>query len=138
MGYAGLIDSLWTILHYNPCSAFFFGVNKLEVQMFEQLGSVDVLIISTIVLGIALAAGKFWLDRPQNIQDVSGTIIEAAETAEILVAAAEQLWLTGRLPKTERFNFVMEQLREKFPNFDVDQLEATVESAVYWLKLSQR
>ena len=106
--------------------------------MFEGFIGMDGIIIGTLLLAIALATWKFWLDRPQNIQDVSATIIEAAETAEILVAAAEQLWLTGRLPKTERFNYVMEKLRERFPTVDLDQLEATVESAVYWLKISQR
>jgi hypothetical protein len=106
--------------------------------MLDGFAGMDAIIVGTLLLAIALATWKFWLDRPQNIQDVSATIIEAAETAEILVAAAEQLWLTGRLPKTERFNYVMEQLRERFPTVDLDQLEATVESAVYWLKLSQR
>ena len=106
--------------------------------MLDGFAGMDVVIVGTLLLALALATWKFWLDRPQNIQDVSSTIIDAAETAEILVAAAEQLWLTGRLPKTERFNYVMEQLRERFPTVDLDQLEATVESAVYWLKLSQR
>ena len=106
--------------------------------MLDGFAGMDVVIVGTLFLALALATWKFWLDRPQNIQDVSSTIIEAAETAEILVAAAEQLWLTGRLPKTERFNYVMEQLRERFPTVDLDQLEATVESAVYWLKISQR
>jgi hypothetical protein len=32
----------------------------------------------------------------------------------------------------------MEQLRHQFPTVDIDQLEATVESAVYWLKLAGR
>ena len=106
--------------------------------MFEAFANMDAIIVGTLVLAIALATWKFWLDRPQDIRDVSATLLEAAETAEILVAAAEQLWLTGRLPKTERFNYVMEQLRERFPTVDLDQLEATVESAVYWMKLSQR
>jgi hypothetical protein len=106
--------------------------------MLDGFAGMDVVIVGTLLLALALATWKFWLDRPQNIQDVSATIIDAAETAEILVAAAEQLWLTGRLPKTERFNYVMEQLRERFPTIDLDQLEATVESAVYWLKISQR
>ena len=106
--------------------------------MLDGFAGMDVIIVGTLLLALALATWKFWMDRPQNIQDVSATIIDAAETAEILVAAAEQLWLTGRLPKTERFNYVMEQLRERFPTIDLDQLEATVESAVYWLKISQR
>ena len=106
--------------------------------MLDGFAGMDAVIVGTLVLAIALATWKFWLDRPRDIRDVSSTIIEAAETAEILVAAAEQLWLTGRLPKTERFNYVMEQLRERFPTVDLDQLEATVESAVYWLKISQR
>jgi hypothetical protein len=106
--------------------------------MLDGFAGMDVVIVGTLLLALALATWKFWMDRPQNIQDVSSTIIDAAETAEILVAAAEQLWLTGRLPKTERFNYVMEQLRERFPTVDLDQLEATVESAVYWLKISQR
>ena len=106
--------------------------------MLESFAPVDALVVGTIVLALALATWKFWLDRPKNSQDVAATIIDAAEMADVLVSAAEQLWMSGRLPKTERFNYVMEQLRHQFPTVDIDQLEANVESAVYWLKLAGR
>lgn len=106
--------------------------------MFDAFAQVDVLVVGTIVLALVLATWKFWLDRPQTIQDAAATIIDAAEMADVLVSAAEQLWLTGRMPKEERFGWVMEQLRMQFPAVDIDQLEATVESAVYWLKIASR
>ena len=106
--------------------------------MLESFVPVDALVVGTILLALALATWKFWLDRPKNIQDTAATIIDAAEMADVLVSAAEQLWMSGRLPKTERFNYVMEQLRMQFPAVDIDQLEATVESAVYWLKIASR
>ena len=106
--------------------------------MLESFVPVDALVVGTILLALALATWKFWLDRPKNIQDAAATIIDAAEMADVLVSAAEQLWMSGRLPKTERFNYVMEQLRMQFPAVDIDQLEATVESAVYWLKIASR
>jgi hypothetical protein len=102
--------------------------------MFEM----DFLVIGTIVLALAVATWKFWRDKPDSVREVAANIIDAAEMADVLVSAAEQLWTSGRLPKDERFNYVMGQLRDEFPTMDVDQLEATVESAVYWLKLAVR
>lgn len=106
--------------------------------MFDGIASMDVVIIATLVFTVALVTWKFWIDFPSDAESASDTIIEAAGRAEILVAAAEQLWLTGRLPKSERLTYVMQELQKQFPNVDVSKLEATVEAAVYWLKFSQQ
>lgn len=63
-------------------------------------------------------------------------LVEAAEVAETLVAAAEQLYVDERLPKNERFDYVMKQLRVFFPQLDEERLRLTIEAAVYWLKIA--
>ena len=105
-------------------------------DIFNAFQQVDGVVIATIILVMALAAWKFWLDKPSTPQDVVQTIVEAAELADVLVSAAEQLWLDGRLPADKRFEYVMDQLKVHFPTINTDHLEATIESAVYWLKVS--
>jgi hypothetical protein len=51
-----------------------------------------------------------------------------------LVAAAEQLWLTGHLPKDARYQWVYTQLGDLFPGLNPNQREALIESAVWFMK----
>ena len=44
-------------------------------DVFQQANGV---VIATIIFAIALAAWKFWLDKPSTPQDVVQTIVEAA------------------------------------------------------------
>jgi hypothetical protein len=138
MGDVRLIDNLSIPVHYNLCGAFFLRIEKrrLMFDIFNAFQQVDGVVIATIILVMALAAWKFWLDKPSNPQDVVQTIVEAAELADVLVSAAEQLWRDGRLPADKRFEYVMNQLQVHFPAINTDHLEATIESAVYWLKVS--
>ena len=105
-------------------------------DVFDAFQQGNGVVIATIILAIALATWKLWLDKPSNPQDAVQTIVEAAELADVLVSAAEQLWLDGRLPADKRFEYVMDQLQVHFPAINTDHLEATIESAVYWLKVS--
>lgn len=72
--------------------------------------------------------------RASNVGEAVGQIGEAAILARELVAAAEQLWLTGRLPRDERLDYVMDKLALYFPDLDRQQVYPLVEAAVYWLK----
>lgn len=96
----------------------------------------DLLAVVTGFLTIALVLWFGWQNRPGSAAEVSRTIVDAAETAEVLVSAAEQLWLSGKLPKEGRFPYVLNRLVAEFPAINQQQLEATIEAAVYWLKVS--
>jgi len=91
------------------------------------------LIIALLYL-LYLLSGR----RDEPVRDVPAVldqIGEAAILARDLVAAAEQLWLTGRLHRDKRLEYVLGQLQEYFPGLDSEQLLPLVEAAVYGLKL---
>lgn len=84
----------------------------------------------TVVLLIIL-----WLrTAPASAQEALAQIQEMSAHASNLVAAAEQLWSTGKLPKDDRFKYVADRLKITYPDIDEDQLRTTIEAAVYWLK----
>lgn len=87
-------------------------------------------VILTVVLLIIL-----WVrTKPATAQEALAQIQEMSAQASGLVAAAEQLWLTGKLPKDDRFRYVADRLAIAYPDLDEDQLRTTIEAAVYWLK----
>lgn len=92
-------------------------------------------------VGLALIIALLYLlsgRRDEPVQDVPAVldqIGEAAILARELVAAAEQLWLTGRLHRDKRLEYVLGQLQEYFPGLDSEQLLPLVEATVYGLKL---
>lgn len=95
-------------------------------------------------LGVLLiAALVVWMKRGQetsggvaSLSETAAQLAQAASVAQDLVAAAEQLWQTGRLAKDERSQWVMGQLADLFPGLDENQLEAMLEAAVYFLKMA--
>lgn len=90
------------------------------------------------VVGLILMGGLlYWLGRRQPAHspaEVAEQMVRAANVALDLVQAAEQLWLTGELPKDDRLRYVLDELEAIFPDLDERQLRATVESAVFWMK----
>ncbi|HXF60307.1 MAG TPA: hypothetical protein VNK95_01740 [Caldilineaceae bacterium] len=96
-----------------------------------------------LVIGAVLAALAFLVARrteggESSAVDVAGEMVRAATVARELVAAAEQLYLTGKLPRDERFDYAVDRLGELFPNIEPNQLVALVEAAVYFLRLKQQ
>lgn len=92
------------------------------------------LLVVLVVLFLLTWRGKGQAESVGEVIDQAG---KAATMARELVAAAEQLWLTGRLQRNERLAFVLEQLRSYFPDLDVEQLIPLVEAGVYWLKVAR-
>lgn len=103
----------------------------------------DYATLAPYAAGLVVWGVVFWLLRRRQGEsggaslDVLTQVQEAAGIARDLVAAAEQLWRTGRLERDARFHWVLDQLEELYPGLDPDLLAATVESAVFWLKLAQ-
>lgn len=94
-----------------------------------------------IVLAVAVLTGVlvvvFWVrTRPATAEQAAASIRDASAVAQTAVAAAQQLWQTGKLPKDRRFDYALGLLQKEFPNLDPVQLRASVEAGVYWLKLA--
>lgn len=88
----------------------------------------------TVALTAAILVLVWFRGKPTDAASAASGILEATETAKVLVMAAEQLWLTGKLPKDERLDFVLDQLGAQYTWLDADQARVTVEAAVFWLK----
>jgi len=90
-------------------------------------------IVAVVVLGL-LAIVALWRDgiKP-TAKGVIGKVEEfsaAIEAAQTMVYAAEQLYLSGQLPKDKRFEYVFVRLRVLFPDLDPGLLNSAVEAAV--------
>lgn len=90
------------------------------------------LVVVVVALLFALRQG-----RATSVGGAVEQMVDAATVARELVAAAEQLWLTGRLQRGERLDYVLDKLGAYFPDIDDDALIAIAEAAVYWLKLAK-
>jgi hypothetical protein len=89
----------------------------------------------TLALTIIVGAFAWWRTRPGSVASVVDIISDAAYTARTLVAAAEQLASTGKLPTNDdKLDFALLELSKLYPALDGDQLRLTIEAAVYWLK----
>lgn len=85
----------------------------------------------------AVVLAVLWVrTKPASTEAAAASIVEAADVAQTAVAAAEQLWRTGKLPKSERFDYALGLLQKEFPGLDPIQLRASVEAGVYWLKMA--
>lgn len=108
------------------------------------------LIASVIIAlaGLAFAAWAQYHNSPMRLLKMPGsasellTGVQTAATdleaviavATQLVAAAEQLWKTGKIGEEERFKFVFDQLTALFPDMDRTTLTAMLEGAVFLIK----
>lgn len=89
----------------------------------------------TLALTVIVGAFAWWRTRPATAASVVDIVSDAAYTARTLVAAAEQLASTGSLPTNDdKFDYVMAELSKLYPALDAEQLRATIEASVYWLK----
>ncbi len=94
----------------------------------------EYLALASVVLTAVLLVVVWMRTRPTTIDAAIGSIQSVSEVARTTVAAAEQLWLTGKLPQDQRFTYALDLLQKEFPDLDTKQLTASVEAGVYWLK----
>jgi hypothetical protein len=106
------------------------------MEIGEILTFGTTVLVFLILLGLLLRQRQPQSEEMLSFTDVGTLVVQASETALELVAGAEQLWLTGRLPKDGRFRMVYNQLAEIYPDLNEDQLTTTIEAAVYWLKMA--
>lgn len=95
---------------------------------FEQY--IPYVAFALVVVGLV----ALWMRKPPaTAAEALAEVQEATEITRQLVAAAEQLWQTGRLPRDQRFDWVAKNLGKQYPNMDAEQAAVTIEAAVYWL-----
>lgn len=110
----------------------------------------DSSLIATVIIAVAVLAFAGWVEyhhrstifhRPDSagellteVQTTATDLREIIAMAEQLVAAAEQLWTTGKIGKDDRFDWVFERLDELFPDIDRPTLTAMIEGAVFLIK----
>mgnify|MGYP001256818510 FL=1 len=91
-----------------------------------------------LAFGLVTVLLMAWLvvrRMPGTVEEARTALAQAAELAQVAVAAAEQLQRTGRLPDNDaKFQYALGLLAAEFPGLDVKQLTASVEAAVYWLR----
>ncbi len=89
------------------------------------------LAVGLVVVGMI----ALWMRQPPvSAAEALAEVQEATEVTRQFVAAAEQLWQTGRLGRDSRFDYVVARLAERYPGMDTNQAAATIEAAVFWLK----
>lgn len=98
-------------------------------------------ILPWLLAVIGVAAGLYFRVSGKGSEEAfTNTLYTAQNAAREAVAAAEQLWQTGQIPrnadgeKDARFTWALERLQTIFPTLDDDTLEMTIEAAVFWLK----
>lgn len=101
-------------------------------------GDMVTLVLSGLVTLVAVVA--LWRS---GIRPTAGAINskldefnDALDAARTLTVSAEQLYTTGKITKGERFDYVLDQLQEMFPNLDYGLLEAVIESSIPFVKIA--
>ena len=100
-------------------------------------------IVALVAIGIAVYAfvksGKpVTVDNVlKEVQDTYSDLEKISETSRDLVLAAEQLWVTGKLPKGGRLDFVIDNVRKYFPEVPDEVVRTGAEAAVGWMKALQ-
>ena len=93
-------------------------------------------ILSYFAVGLlALLLGAFFARQKQDSITVEWQ--RAFALAQELVPAVEQLFLTGKISKAQRFDEVMKELRLHFPLLTEKQLRWAAENAVHLMNMGK-
>ena len=88
-------------------------------------------------IGIIVLGALTWYTRsksPDSVYDVFEQYQAAIELAPQVVAAVEQLWLTGEIGKDDRLQEGVERLGQLVPALDPKTLRMFIEAAVWMAK----
>ena len=106
-----------------------------------DMETIVLLIVGASALVMA-GVGVYIAGKPANVGGMlesTGAALTGIETAagaaKEYVAAAEQLWKTGKLAKGDRLDWVLDRLSDAFPAIPEETLRDSVEAAVTWLKM---
>lgn len=87
----------------------------------------------TAGLTLVLLAVVWWRTKPASAGEAAAQIREMSDFARDAVMAAEQLWQTGRLPKSGRLDYVLDLVQAQF-GVDRETARMSAEAGVFWLK----
>ena len=90
-----------------------------------------VLVIAYLLLRRSQAADP---DEELDIFAYGQLILQAEQTARIIVRGVQEAWRTGELEDDEREEDAIDQLAELYPELDEEMLRRIVKSAVYLLR----
>lgn len=93
----------------------------------------EMLMWASVALTVVVLVVLWVRTRPADTGEAMAQIREVSEFAQAAVMAAEQLWLTGALPKTARLDYVLDLVQAQF-GVDKETARMSAEAAVYWLK----
>lgn len=103
--------------------------------------TIVLLIVGAAAL-VMVGGGVYIAGKPTNVGGMlesTGAALTDIETAagaaREYVAAAEQLWKTGKIAKGDRLDWVLDRLSEAFPSIPEKTLRDSVEAGVMWLKM---
>lgn len=91
-----------------------------------------VIVVGAVAVAMAVLA---WVRGGGAVSGHLADFRAAVEEAMHYVQAAEQLAATGRLEKSERFDYVFDLLNKRYPSLDRDVVVSLIESAVAALKM---
>lgn len=97
----------------------------------------EYLYIASTILFFVISA---WLgyDKYKSGKKVDADIfLKGAGIARTIVAASEQLWTTGKLEKSARFDWVAARIRKVLPNVTDEDIVTFIEGGVGLLKSKQ-
>lgn len=73
-------------------------------------------------------------NRQLSIFEYGQLLIQAFETAKIIVQGVQEAWRTGEIEDDEREEDAVEKMVDLFPQLNEDDLRRSVKAAVYWMR----
>ena len=86
--------------------------------------------MTAVAFGVVTLVLLAWLvlqRRPGSVDEAQAALAQAADLARVAVAAAEQLYRTGKLPDNDaKLDYALGLLEAQFPALESEQLVATI------------
>ena len=86
------------------------------------------------IISVWLGYDKYKSGKKVN---AAAVFLQGAGIARTIVAASEQLWMTGKLERNARFDWVADRIRRVLPNVTDDEIVTFIEGGVGLLKAKQ-
>lgn len=105
------------------------------MELTPELITTIVIVVGGVISLAVIAVRSKQDVTIETVTDALSDIELAAGAAKQWVLAAEQLWVTGKLEKDARFEYVLDKLQDIYPGIDEDTLTGSIEAAVRWAKM---
>lgn len=93
------------------------------------------IVVGLVIVGIFIAIVlRSKPTEETNIFEYGQLLLQAHESAKIIVQGIQEAWRTGEIADDERETDAIEELAMLFPQLNEDELRRIVKSAVYLLR----